>query len=78
VTVRIIGVLLITALLVIPAATARRFAKSPEAMAVIAASFGAIAVIMGLAASLQWDTAAGPSIVAAALLLFLVSSVVLR
>ncbi len=78
VTVRIIGVLLITALLVIPAATARRFAKSPEGMAVLAAILGAIAVIMGLAASLQWDTAAGPSIVAAALLLFLASSAVPR
>lgn len=78
VTVRIIGVLLITALLVIPAATARRFASSPEAMAILAAILGAIAVIMGLAASLQWDTAAGPSIVAATLLLFLASSAVPR
>ena len=74
VTVRIIGVLLITALLVIPAATARRFARSPEAMAILAALFGSIAVIMGLAASLRWDTAAGPSIVTATLLLFLASS----
>ncbi len=74
VTVRIIGVLLITALLVIPAATARRFARSPEAMAILAALIGSIAVIMGLAASLRWDTAAGPSIVTATLLLFLASS----
>lgn len=78
VTVRIIGVLLITALLVIPAATARRFAKNPETMAVLAAIFGAIAVVIGLAASLQWDTAAGPSIVAATLLLFLASSALPR
>jgi len=74
VTVRIIGVLLITALLVIPAATARRFATSPEAMAVLASVIGAIAVIAGLGASLQWDTAAGPSIVVATLVLFLLSS----
>lgn len=78
VTVRIIGVLLITALLVIPAATARRFATSPEGMAVIASVIGAIAVIAGLAASLQWDTAAGPSIVAATLVMFLISSVLPR
>ena len=78
VTVRIIGVLLITALLVIPAATARRFATSPESMAVIASVIGAIAVIAGLAASLQWDTAAGPSIVAATLVMFLCSSVMPR
>ena len=74
VTVRIIGVLLITALLVIPAATARRFATSPEEMAVLASVIGAIAVIAGLGASLQWDTAAGPSIVVATLVLFLLSS----
>lgn len=74
VTVRIIGVLLITALLVIPAATARKFATSPESMAVIASVIGALAVIAGLTASLQWDTAAGPSIVVACLALFLVCS----
>lgn len=73
VTVRIIGVLLITALLVIPAATARKFAKSPEGMAALASIIGAVAVIIGLAASLQWDTAAGPSIVVATLVLFLLS-----
>ena len=78
VTVRIIGVLLITALLVIPAATARRFATSPESMAIFAALIGAIAVVAGLAASLQWDTAAGPSIVAATLIMFLLSSLLPR
>ena len=78
VTVRIIGVLLITALLVIPAATARRFAASPESMAIFAALIGAIAVVAGLAASLQWDTAAGPSIVAATLIMFLLSSLLPR
>ena len=60
VTVRIIGVLLITALLVIPAATARRFARSPEAMAILAALFGSIAVIMGLAASCLLYTSPSP------------------
>ena len=74
VTVRIIGVLLITALLVIPAATARRFASGPETMALIAALCGAVSVVIGLAASLQWDTAAGPSIVVATLVVFLLSA----
>ncbi len=78
VTVRIIGVLLITALLVIPAATARRFATSPEGMALLASVTGVIAVIAGLTASLQWDTAAGPSIAVAALAMFLLSSVLPR
>ncbi len=70
---KIVGILLITSLLIIPAATARRFAASPEQMAVIASLAGGIAVIGGLSASLHWDTPSGPSIVVAALALFLAS-----
>ncbi|MCM0021672.1 MAG: metal ABC transporter permease [Tagaea sp.] len=70
---KIVGVLLVTALLVIPAAGARRFASSPEAMAAIAAGLGALAVLMGLYASLEFDTPSGPSIVVAAAALFAVS-----
>jgi len=67
---KVVGILLITALLIIPAAAARRFARSPEAMAVTAALLGGAAVAGGLLGSLRWDTPAGPSIVAAAALLF--------
>lgn len=70
---KVVGILLITALLVVPAATARRFAATPEAMAVLAALIGAAAAVAGLAGSLAWDTPSGPSIVVAALVLFLVS-----
>lgn len=73
VSMKLVGVLLITALLIIPAATARRFSKSPEHMAFIAAAVGAISVFVGLNGSLQWDTPAGPSIVVAALAGFIVS-----
>jgi zinc transport system permease protein len=69
---KIVGVLLITALLIIPAATARRFARGPEQMAILAAMIGAAAVIAGLFGSLEWDTPSGPSIVVAALGLFLI------
>lgn len=70
---KIVGIMLITALLIIPAATARRFSASPEGMAVIAALAGAVAVIGGLFGSLQYDTPSGPSIVVAALVLFTLS-----
>ena len=70
---KIVGVLLITAMLIIPAATARRFASGPEQMAVLAALVGSATVIGGLFGSLEWDTPAGPSIVVAALCLFLLS-----
>ena len=72
---KIVGIMLITALLIIPAATARRFAPSPEKMAVFASVIGAFAVAGGLFGSLHYDTPSGPSIVVAALVLFLVSLV---
>ncbi|MBF0177255.1 MAG: metal ABC transporter permease [Magnetococcales bacterium] len=70
---KVIGVMLLTSLLIIPAATARRFATSPELMALFAALFGCIAVALGLTASLLWDLASGPSIVLAACSCFVVS-----
>ena len=73
VSMKLVGVLLITALLIIPAATARRFSTSPEHMAIIAAVIGALSVFVGLNGSLQWDTPAGPSIVVAALAGFIIS-----
>jgi zinc transport system permease protein len=71
---KIIGVLLIHALLMIPAA-ARPYARTPERMALLASLIGAAAVVLGLLASLQWDTPSGASVVAAAALLFALSSV---
>jgi zinc transport system permease protein len=73
ISMKIVGVLLITALLIIPAATARRFATGPEFMAVAAGIVGVAAVIGGLFASLEWDTPSGPTIVVAALGLFILS-----
>ena len=70
---KVIGILLITSLLIIPAAAARAFARTPEQMAVIAALIGALAAVLGLFGSLQLDTPAGPSIVVAAALLFALS-----
>lgn len=75
ISMKIVGVLLITAMLIIPAATARRFSSGPEQMAVLAALIGAAAVVAGLFGSLEWDTPSGPSIVVAALGFFLLSLV---
>ena len=73
ISMKIVGVLLITALLIIPAATARRFSGNPEIMAVMASILGAASVWLGLEGSLKWDTPAGPSIVVAALAFFIIS-----
>jgi zinc transport system permease protein len=67
---KVVGVLLITALLIIPAAASRRLTHTPEQMAVVASVLGGVAVMMGLAASYFWDTPAGPAIVLSATLLF--------
>ena len=71
---KIVGVVLVTALLIIPAASARRLAPTPEIMAVLAALFGVLAVAGGLGGSLAWDTPSGPSIVVAALALFIATA----
>lgn len=70
---KIVGLLPITALLIIPAATARRFARDPEQMAVLAAVVGCVAVAAGLWGSFVWDTPSGPSMVVAALFGFAAS-----
>jgi len=75
VAMKVVGVLLVTALLVIPAATARRLAGTPERMAALAGLIGMLAVGAGLAASWRFDTPAGPSVVVVAVLLFLAGQV---
>ena len=70
---KIVGIMLITSLLIIPAAAARRFSTTPEIMAVLASLIGALAVAGGLFGSLTYDTPSGPSIVVAATILFLAS-----
>ncbi len=74
VAMKIVGILLITSLLIIPAATARSIARTPEQMAVFAAFAGVLSVVAGLFGSLQFDTPSGPSIVLAAAALFLAAT----
>ncbi len=70
VAIKVVGVLLIAAMLIIPAAAARSLARSPESMAVIAALIGTTSSIVGLRAAYVFDTPAGPSIVCVAAVLF--------
>ncbi|MDH2998131.1 high-affinity zinc transporter membrane component [Pasteurellaceae bacterium LFhippo2] len=70
---KFVGALLITSLLIIPAATARRFAKSPEAMVFYAILCSLFSVTGGLTLSAFKDTPAGPSVVICAGMLFLLS-----
>ncbi len=72
ISIRIVGILLITSMLIIPAATARQLSRSPEVMAVVAVLMGMAAVICGILGSLRFDTPSGPSIVSASALIFAV------
>ncbi len=67
---QVVGILLVISMLIIPAAAARAFARTPEQMAVIAALIGALAVLGGLAGSFQWDLPTGPAIVVTATAIF--------
>ncbi len=60
---QVVGLLLVTSMLILPAAAARGVAQTPEGMARIAAALGCMAVALGLGASFTADTPAGPSIV---------------
>lgn len=72
---KIVGILLVTALLIIPPAAARRLANGPETMAVFTVAVGGLAAIAGVLASFTWDVPSGASIVAAAAALFALSIV---
>lgn len=76
VAIKVVGVLLIAAMLIIPAAAARGLARTPEAMAAIAAAIGAVSAFAGLRGAYLFDTPAGPSIVCVAAVLFVVLNAV--
>lgn len=76
VAIKVVGVLLIAALLIIPAAAARPLSSTPERMALAAAAIGCIATVAGLRAAWLLDTPAGPSIVCIAALVFAITSIV--
>ena len=75
VALKLVGALLIAAMLIIPAAAARGLARTPESMAALAILFGAGASLAGLQLSLWQDTPAGPSIVSAAAVIFALAAI---
>ncbi len=75
---KVAGVLLILSFLIIPPAAARAYATTPERMAVGAIVVGVLATVMGLHASSSWDTPSGPSIVVAALVIFMLTLLPLK
>lgn len=74
VAIKVVGVLLIAAMLIIPAAAARPFASTPERIALIATLIGALSALVGLQLSYRFDTPTGPTIVCLAAVMFVLSS----
>ncbi len=70
VAIKVVGVLLIAAMLIIPAAAARPLARTPERMAIIAGLIGMVSALGGLFISFRLDTPTGPTIVCVATVLF--------
>ena len=73
ISIKMVGILLITGMLIIPAAMARNLANNPKQMIIISIIGGLLAVVLGLYSSLQFNSASGPSIITAALVLFILS-----
>ena len=73
ISIKMVGLLLITGMLIIPAAMARNISTSPQKMVIYSIIGGLLSVILGLFSSLEFNTSSGPSIISAALLLFILS-----
>ena len=70
ISIKIVGLLLITGMLIMPAAMGRNLADNPQQMVKLSVVGGLLSVIIGLFSSLQLNTPSGPSIITAALILF--------
>jgi zinc transport system permease protein len=75
---KFVGALIITALLIIPAATAKYYAKTPEKMAMFATLFGMLAINGGLLFSIYYNTPTGPSVVVTSTLIFVITLIIRR
>ena len=73
ISIKMVGLLLITGMLIIPAAMARNVSSSPIQMVFYSIIGGLLSVILGLYSSLEFNTSSGPSIIAASLFLFILS-----
>lgn len=72
-SIRIVGVLLIGALMVIPVISAMQFGKGFRATLFLSIAFSLVSVLAGLFASYYFNVASGGAIVVAALVIFLLA-----
>ena len=73
ISIKLVGVLLITGMLIIPTAMARNLSDNPKKMVIFSIIGGLLAVLIGLFSSLEFNTPSGPSIIVAALALYIIT-----
>ena len=78
ISIKIVGLLLITGMLIMPAAMGRNLSNNPQQMVKLSVIGGLLSVIIGLFSSLQFNTPSGPSIITAALILFCFSLIKIK
>ncbi len=78
ISIKIVGILLITGLLIIPAATSRNLSSTPIQMAIISSVIGLVSVVLGLQTSMIWNSPTGPTILAIALGVFILTLIPLK
>ncbi len=76
VSMKLVGALLISALIVFPALSAMLLFKSFKAVTVFAAIMSVVCTIIGMCAAIVFETPVGPSVVAADILLYLICKMI--
>ena len=78
ISIKIVGILLITGLLIIPAAASRNLSSTPIQMAIISSVIGLVSVVLGLQTSMIWNSPTGPTILAITLGVFILTLIPLK
>ena len=78
ISIKIVGILLITGLLIIPAAASRNLSSPPIQMAIISSIIGVCSVVIGLQTSMIWNTSTGPTILVITLGVFIITLLPLK
>ena len=78
ISIKIVGILLITGLLIIPAAASRNLSSTPIQMAIISSVIGLVSVVLGLQTSMIWNSPTGPTILTIALGVFILTLIPLK
>ncbi len=78
ISIKMVGLLLITGMLIIPTTMARNLSNNPKKMVILSIIGGLLSVFIGLYTSFEINTSSGPTIVVVALILFILSLVGIR